>query len=126
MRAPRERHERRDLGDGKEPRRVGSCVVAAECATGNLEVPGSSPDMPPIFCPWEGTLHDLPHLTQVPHPRTKPRLIIRHVVTTLKTCHTSRTTSKQGTRSVACQDSSSGPLGSESSTLLLHHTTPPL
>ncbi|KAI8498368.1 hypothetical protein Bbelb_235700 [Branchiostoma belcheri] len=31
-----------------------------------------------------------------------------------------------GTRSVACQDSNSGPLGSESSTLPLRHTTPPL
>ncbi|KAI8493719.1 hypothetical protein Bbelb_286400 [Branchiostoma belcheri] len=28
---------------------VGSCGVAAECATRNLEVPGSSPDMPPIL-----------------------------------------------------------------------------
>ncbi|KAI8480733.1 hypothetical protein Bbelb_415260 [Branchiostoma belcheri] len=27
----------------------GSCGVAAECSTRNLEVPGSSPDMPPIL-----------------------------------------------------------------------------
>ncbi|KAI8513717.1 hypothetical protein Bbelb_080410 [Branchiostoma belcheri] len=27
-----------------------SCGVAAECATRNLDVPGSSPDMPPILC----------------------------------------------------------------------------
>ncbi|KAI8488328.1 S-methylmethionine permease mmp1 [Branchiostoma belcheri] len=29
---------------------VGSCGVAADCSTRNQEIPGSSPDMPPILC----------------------------------------------------------------------------
>ncbi|KAI8488492.1 hypothetical protein Bbelb_338040 [Branchiostoma belcheri] len=50
--------------DFESPSELELTLSAAECSTRNQEVPGSSPDMPPILYPWEKHFHDFPHFAQ--------------------------------------------------------------